>query len=137
LRNHPILIHCNRGKHRTGCLVACLRKLQSWCLTSVFEEYRRFAADKSRLSDMRFIEMFDQGHSSLCPYVPDGTQWHFWQHSLQKNKHGFLWDVAEHLGKKKNRTKLKVETLFCLPSGGTEPSPPVCNVQQEKEFRLE
>nr|CAD1820255.1 unnamed protein product [Ananas comosus var. bracteatus] len=66
LRNHPILIHCNRGKHRTGCLVACLRKLQSWCLTSVFEEYRRFAADKSRLSDMRFIEMFDVSCISQC-----------------------------------------------------------------------
>eukprot|EP00039_Didymoeca_costata_P012025 m.171966 g.171966 ORF g.171966 m.171966 type:complete len:179 (-) comp15360_c0_seq5:862-1398(-) len=25
---HPILLHCNKGKHRTGCLVGCLRKLQ-------------------------------------------------------------------------------------------------------------
>jgi tyrosine-protein phosphatase SIW14 len=27
-RNHPILVHCNKGKHRVGCLVGCLRKLQ-------------------------------------------------------------------------------------------------------------
>ncbi|KAH9315568.1 hypothetical protein KI387_024195, partial [Taxus chinensis] len=42
-RNHPVLIHCKRGKHRTGCLVGCLRKVQSWCLSSIFDEYQRFA----------------------------------------------------------------------------------------------
>ncbi|XP_062152985.1 tyrosine-protein phosphatase DSP1-like isoform X2 [Alnus glutinosa] len=59
VRNHPVLIHCKRGKHRTGCLVGCLRKLQRWCLTSVFDEYQRFAAAKARLSDQRFMELFD------------------------------------------------------------------------------
>ncbi|XP_044504029.1 tyrosine-protein phosphatase DSP1-like isoform X2 [Mangifera indica] len=53
VRNHPLLIHCKRGKHRTGCLVGCLRKLQRWCLTSVFDEYQRFAAAKARVSDQR------------------------------------------------------------------------------------
>ncbi|XP_031125291.1 tyrosine-protein phosphatase DSP1-like [Ipomoea triloba] len=57
-RNHPLLIHCKRGKHRTGCLVGCLRKLQRWCLTSIFDEYQRFAAAKARVSDLRFIESF-------------------------------------------------------------------------------
>lgn len=37
-RNHPILIHCNKGKHRTGCLIGCIRRLQSWSLTSIFDE---------------------------------------------------------------------------------------------------
>ncbi|KAG5545642.1 hypothetical protein RHGRI_017952 [Rhododendron griersonianum] len=59
VKNHPILIHCKRGKHRTGCVVGCLRKLQRWCLTSVFDEYQRFAAAKARVSDQRFMEMFD------------------------------------------------------------------------------
>ncbi|XP_054819174.1 probable tyrosine-protein phosphatase DSP4 [Prosopis cineraria] len=59
VKNHPVLIHCKRGKHRTGCLVGCLRKLQKWCLTSVFDEYQRFAAAKARVSDQRFIELFD------------------------------------------------------------------------------
>ncbi|GKV24839.1 hypothetical protein SLEP1_g34394 [Rubroshorea leprosula] len=58
-RNHPILIHCKRGKHRTGCIVGCLRKLQKWCLSSVFDEYQRFAAAKARVSDQRFMELFD------------------------------------------------------------------------------
>ncbi|CAD5193266.1 tyrosine-protein phosphatase DSP3-like [Musa acuminata AAA Group] len=59
VRNHPILIHCKRGKHRTGCLVGCFRKLQNWCLSSVFEEYHRFAATKARPSDLSFISKFD------------------------------------------------------------------------------
>ncbi|CAL9773897.1 unnamed protein product [Musa acuminata subsp. burmannicoides] len=59
IRNHPIVIHCKRGKHRTGCLVGCLRKLQRWCLASIFDEYQRFAAAKARVSDQMFMERFD------------------------------------------------------------------------------
>ncbi|CAM6090848.1 unnamed protein product [Calypogeia fissa] len=58
-KNHPILIHCNKGKHRTGCLVGCLRKVQNWSLTSIFDEYRRFAGTKVRMLDQQFIELFD------------------------------------------------------------------------------
>lgn len=73
-RNHPLLIHCNKGKvgtaqvhriqitdqqHRTGCLVGCIRRLQSWSLTSIFDEYRRFSAPKSRAVDQQFIDLFD------------------------------------------------------------------------------
>lgn len=46
-------------QHRTGCLVGCFRKLQNWCLSSVFEEYHRFAATKARPSDLSFISKFD------------------------------------------------------------------------------
>lgn len=58
-RNHPMLIHCNKGKHRTGCLIGCLRKLQGWSLTTIFDEYRRFSYPKSRSMDQEFIELFD------------------------------------------------------------------------------
>lgn len=58
--NHPLLIHCNRGKHRTGCLVGCIRRLQNWSLTMIFEEYRRFAAPKARPLDLQFIEMYNE-----------------------------------------------------------------------------
>jgi tyrosine-protein phosphatase SIW14 len=57
-RNHPIYIHCNKGKHRTGTVVGCLRKLQLWTLTSVFEEYRRFAGIKARAIDQQYIELY-------------------------------------------------------------------------------
>uniref|UniRef100_A0A5B6YNY1 diphosphoinositol-polyphosphate diphosphatase n=1 Tax=Davidia involucrata TaxID=16924 RepID=A0A5B6YNY1_DAVIN len=67
VRNHPLLIHCKRGKHRTGCVVGCLRKLQRWCLSSVFDEYQHFAAAKARVSDLRFMEMFDVSSFNHLP----------------------------------------------------------------------
>ncbi|XP_057820520.1 tyrosine-protein phosphatase DSP1 isoform X1 [Cryptomeria japonica] len=78
-RNHPVLIHCKRGKHRTGCLVGCLRKIQNWCLSSVFDEYQRFAAAKARVSDQRFIELFDastlkrHGYALTHPQASQGS----------------------------------------------------------------
>lgn len=68
VRNHPVLIHCKRGKHRTGCLVGCFRKLQNWCLSSVFEEYQRFAGVKWRATDLRFIESFNVTCLRQCLY---------------------------------------------------------------------
>ncbi|KAF5462728.1 hypothetical protein F2P56_018711 [Juglans regia] len=68
VRNHPVLIHCKRGKHRTGCLVGCLRKFQNWCLSSVFEEYQRFAGAKSREIDLTFLETFDAKCLRPCLY---------------------------------------------------------------------
>lgn len=68
VRNHPVLIHCKRGKHRTGCLVGCLRKLQNWCLSSVLEEYKRFAGVKARITDMKFIESFEVLCLRQCLY---------------------------------------------------------------------
>mmetsp|Transcript_12055 Transcript_12055/g.13863 ORF Transcript_12055/g.13863 Transcript_12055/m.13863 type:complete len:188 (+) Transcript_12055:337-900(+) len=58
-RNHPILIHCNKGKHRTGCLVGCLRKMCGWNLCTILEEYIRFSTPKERFMDQQFIELFD------------------------------------------------------------------------------
>ncbi|XP_010683382.1 tyrosine-protein phosphatase DSP3-like [Beta vulgaris subsp. vulgaris] len=59
VRNYPILIHCKRGKHRTGCVVGCYRKLQNWCMKSVFEEYQHYAGGKARSSDMNFMQEYD------------------------------------------------------------------------------
>ena len=54
-------------QHRTGCVVGCLRKLQRWCLTSIFDEYQRFAASKARVSDLRFMELFDTSSLQHLP----------------------------------------------------------------------
>jgi tyrosine-protein phosphatase SIW14 len=42
-----------------GCLVGCLRKLQKWTLTAIFDEYQRFAGKNARIADQQFIELFD------------------------------------------------------------------------------
>jgi len=57
--NQPALIHCNKGKHRTGSLVGMIRKVRGWALSSIFAEYLVFALPKARLEDQRFIENFD------------------------------------------------------------------------------
>ena len=46
-RNHPVLIHSNKGKHRAGVLVGCVRKLlMGWGLAATFAEYGRYAGEK-------------------------------------------------------------------------------------------
>ena len=57
--SYPLLVTCNLGRHRTGTLIGCLRKLQGWNLTSILEEYRRHAGQKHRLLNEQFIELFD------------------------------------------------------------------------------
>jgi tyrosine-protein phosphatase OCA1 len=57
--NYPVLVTCSMGRYRTGITVGCLRKLQGWNLSSILEEYRRFAGSKSRLDNEEFIELFD------------------------------------------------------------------------------
>lgn len=68
VRNHPVLVHCKQGKHRTGCLVACLRKLQNWCLPAIVDEYINYAGEKSRAGDLKFIEEFDVVSLRQCLY---------------------------------------------------------------------
>eukprot|EP00741_Cyanophora_paradoxa_P001038 tig00000455_g1000.t1 len=58
-KNYPLMVMCNLGRHRTGTLIGCLRKLQRWNLTAIFEEYRRYAGSKVRLSNEQFVELFD------------------------------------------------------------------------------
>ncbi|KXS13908.1 protein-tyrosine phosphatase [Gonapodya prolifera JEL478] len=69
-RNHPVLLHCLRGKHRIGCLVGCLRRLQHWSLASIFDEYRRFAGTKIRIADQEFIELFSTSIQVDARFIP-------------------------------------------------------------------
>lgn len=56
---YPIYLMCSQGRHRTGTVIGCLRKLQRWSLCSIFEEYHRHADAKGRLTNEQFIELFD------------------------------------------------------------------------------
>lgn len=58
--NHPLLIHCNKGKHRTGCVVGCFRKCQGESLESIFLEYHTYADPKARILDECMVELFDE-----------------------------------------------------------------------------
>ncbi|KZF25967.1 protein-tyrosine phosphatase [Xylona heveae TC161] len=58
-RNFPLLVHSNKGKHRVGVLIGCMRKLlQKWSLTAIYAEYMRFAGEKGD-ADLEFIELFE------------------------------------------------------------------------------
>ena len=61
--NRPLLIHCNKGKHRTGSVVGCLRRIRGWALSAVFTEYLHMAAPKTRLEDQQLIELFQYKES--------------------------------------------------------------------------
>ena len=64
--NYPLLIHCNKGKHRTGCIVGCLRKVQGESMAEVINEYHAYADPKARRLDENFIRDFDE--RSLLPF---------------------------------------------------------------------
>ena len=56
-RNYPILINCLKGQHYTGILVACIRRLQQWSMTSIMMEFSHFEK-KIRVYDMVLVELF-------------------------------------------------------------------------------
>lgn len=56
--NYPLLVHCNHGKHRTGCVVAAVRKLSGWQLNMVVDEYKTYAEPKARECDVDYINNF-------------------------------------------------------------------------------
>ncbi|KAG9396138.1 hypothetical protein J8273_2490 [Carpediemonas membranifera] len=55
----PLLLHCNSGRHRTGVVIGCLRRVMGWSMSATLAEYRMFAGRKTRLHDMHLIELFD------------------------------------------------------------------------------
>ncbi len=58
-RNHPVLIHCNKGKHRTGCITACFRKVTGWTDEACITEYEKYSQPKDRALDKEFIRAFN------------------------------------------------------------------------------
>ena len=54
----PIMLHCNHGKHRTGCVIAAMRKIYGWSHRNVIDEYTSYAAPKIRECDIEYINSF-------------------------------------------------------------------------------
>lgn len=58
--NYPLLVCCGMGRHRTGTVIGCLRRIMDWNLASVSEEYRRFTGSRGgRILVELLIEAFD------------------------------------------------------------------------------
>ncbi|RYO83150.1 hypothetical protein DL766_004664 [Monosporascus sp. MC13-8B] len=72
--NYPLLIHCNHGKHRTGCVVGIIRKQSAWDVNTIIQEYTEYAAPKVRASDIDYIRNFSVAEiasvESLLPSKP-------------------------------------------------------------------
>jgi tyrosine-protein phosphatase SIW14 len=70
--NHPVLIHCKQGKHRTGCAVGVLRKYHGWDTRSVLAEYQSYAEPKVRETDIKYLSSFEL--MALSGVVPRKTR---------------------------------------------------------------
>ena len=81
-RQHPLLLVCASGVHETGAVVACLRRLQRWTATAVFDEYRRHAGTKGRISVEQFAELFDTDLVVLPP-LEHRPRWLVEQHEAE------------------------------------------------------
>lgn len=64
-RNYPLLVHCNQGKHRTGCVVGVMRKLAGWDVGRTVDEYRSYAEPKIREVDVEYISAFEASSLGL------------------------------------------------------------------------
>lgn len=61
--------------------MGCLRKVQNWSLTSIFDEYRRFAGAKVRMLDQQFMELFD-----ISSFKQTGRAW-IYARNRQREEH--------------------------------------------------
>ncbi|CCK71980.1 putative tyrosine protein phosphatase OCA1 KNAG_0I01950 [Huiozyma naganishii CBS 8797] len=73
--HYPLLVCCGMGRHRTGTVVGCLRRIMGWNLASVSEEYRRFTGSRggrsssscsSRPSTRTWLQLTGTEHPSGC-----------------------------------------------------------------------
>jgi tyrosine-protein phosphatase SIW14 len=64
--NYPLYIHCNQGRHRTGCVIACMRKAQGWPMEAIVAEYEAYSNPKSREGDLDFIKNVFEPESLLA-----------------------------------------------------------------------
>ncbi|KAF3901482.1 hypothetical protein ABW20_dc0101563 [Dactylellina cionopaga] len=59
--NGKILVCCTMGRHRTGTVIGCVRRMQNWSITSTFAEYRRFTGShRYRVINELHIETFNR-----------------------------------------------------------------------------
>ncbi|KAF5231101.1 hypothetical protein FANTH_13526 [Fusarium anthophilum] len=72
--NYPLLIHCNHGKHRTGCVVGVVRKIAGWDAESVVAEYKSYAEPKARECDVNYLDDFQVSNLGISNPIPNVTK---------------------------------------------------------------
>jgi tyrosine-protein phosphatase SIW14 len=92
---HPVLLMCSSGMSQTAVVVACLRRLQHWNMTSILVEMS--LGQNSKFSNEQFVELFDTDLVTLPKQLPD---WFVAQESM------WLAEKAELL----NATSSKVSS---------------------------
>ncbi|GAB7330231.1 hypothetical protein MBLNU13_g01889t1 [Cladosporium sp. NU13] len=91
--NYPLYIHCNQGRHRTGCVTACMRKVQGWPMEAIVAEYETYSNPKTREGDLEFIRNVFQPES-LLEYAKQHGQFER-RPSLMSLLHSGLLDVEK------------------------------------------
>lgn len=105
--HHPVLVSCTSGIQETGAVVGCLRRLQQWNLTSVVDEYRRYAGSRAKYVTEQFIELFDLDLVSLPPRLPE---WYQEQVQMLQEEEKFLAE-QQQLNKRKSQSTEVLQTL--------------------------
>lgn len=83
--NHPLFLHCRDGAHNTGLVVMCLRRLQNWNLSNIFEEFMRYTKNNLiSFAEKQFVECFN-APVTIPPLIP---AW-LW-HGVPHQRHPFI-----------------------------------------------
>ncbi|KAK1761283.1 hypothetical protein QBC47DRAFT_25063 [Echria macrotheca] len=92
-KNHPLLIHCNHGKHRTGCVVAIVRMVSGWDMGNIICEYKNYAGAKARDCDIKYITGFQLVQLSNLFRAPDwrSRKWNFFRIVVVMSLAIFIW----------------------------------------------
>jgi len=93
--NYPLHIHCNRGKHRTGCIVACIRKIQRWPMDEIMAEYDTYSSPKARPEDIELIQAFDP--ASVYAYAKEHDLVDGWPRENRVDSATDIWELASAL----------------------------------------
>ncbi|KAI7867730.1 tyrosine phosphatase family-domain-containing protein [Spinellus fusiger] len=85
--NHPLYLHCLDGADVTGLIVACLRKLQMWSMSSVLSEFSRHLHTNVVASEeYEFIDNFKNFEVTIPSSLPS---W-LWNGHVNFRKHPCL-----------------------------------------------
>lgn len=69
--NHPLYIHCLDGADVTGLVIACLRKLQMWSISSALGEFvRNLHTSVISSEEFEFVENFKNFEVTIPMTLP-------------------------------------------------------------------